>query len=45
MYMNLHNEVKALHLDFDFIYTDGSLLSERLLQLKLSTIIRLLNTL
>ena len=28
-HISLHNEVKALHRDFDFIYTDGSVLNEK----------------
>ena len=27
--MCLHNQVKAIHQDFDFIYTDGSVLDEK----------------
>ena len=43
IYMSSHNEVKAVHRDYDFIYTDGSVLNEKLLQSQLLTITLPLN--
>ena len=43
IYMSSHNEVKAVHRDYDFIYTDGSVLNEKLLQPQLLTITLPLN--